>query len=99
MTVVPNYGPFRKPSPVPRDRFAWGERELIRIGPMVCGLHALGTRPLYEYLRELVGPDLALGDDAEQLLKRYARLDPNTIVALDGRELQLPLAVVQGARQ
>ena len=77
-------------------RFAWNEHELIRIGRLVCGLHALGTRPLYEFLRELVGIDQALADDAEELLRRYARLDPDTVAALNGHELQTPLAVVEG---
>lgn len=56
----------------------WSEREIIRLGPLVEDLHRLGPRSLYEFMRELVGPDHALAVHAEELLRRYARLDPDT---------------------
>ena len=104
MKVIDNCDRFRKnetfPSPgairASHPQYAWNERELIRVGPLVCGLHALGTRPLYEYLRELVGTDQALAADAEALLKRYAQLDPQVVETLGGRNLQMPLALVNG---
>ena len=79
-------------------RHCWGEREQIRIGPLVLDLHTLGPRPLYELLRELVGSDHVLSIDVEELLRRYARLDPAHVAALDGYELRMPLAVVMGAQ-
>ena len=77
----------------------WGTRKQIRISPLVEDLHGLGPRPLYEFLRELVSADHALAVDAEELLKRYARLDPGTVAALDGRDLRMPLALVSGGRK
>ena len=104
MKVVNNCDLFRKretfPSPgairASHPQYAWNEHELIHIAPLVCGLHALGTRPLYEYVRELVGIDHGLAADAEALLKRYARLDPQVVETLGGRNLQIPLALVNG---
>ena len=80
-------------------RKCWGERELIRIGPLVRDLHTLGPRSIYELLREIVGPDHVLAGDVEEQLRRYARLDPEHVAALDGYELRMPLAVVEGGRR
>jgi len=69
------------------------------LAPRVRALHALGPRPLYEFLAELTAGDAVLTADIEIQLDRYARLDPATVEALDGRELRLPLVVVIGGRR
>ena len=76
----------------------WGEREQLRIAPLVLDLHDLGPRPLYEFIRELVSTDHVLAVDVEEQLRRYARLDPQHVAALDGRDLRPPLAVIDGGR-
>ena len=65
-------------------QLCWGEREQVRIGPLVRGLHLLGPRPLFEFLRELVGPDHVLAVDVEEQLRRYALLDPEHVAVVDG---------------
>jgi len=75
------------------------ERDRIRLAPRVRALHALGPRATYEFLAELTAGDDALAIDIEIQLDRYARLDPATVEALDGREIRLPLAVVEGGRR
>ena len=75
------------------------ELDRIRLAPRVQALHALGPRPLYEFLAELTAGDAVLAVDIEILLDRYSRLDPATVEALDGREIRLPLAVVEGGRR
>ena len=55
-------------------------------------------RPLYEFIREIVGPDHVLAVDVEEQLRRYSRLDPEHVAALDGCELRMPLAVIEGGR-
>ena len=77
----------------------WGERELIRIGPLVSKVHRAGERALLEYLTELVGNDPVLAIDAEQLLHLYSHLDRDVLEALDGVEISPPLAVVDGGRE
>ena len=59
-------------------------------------LHALGPRPLCEFLVEFVGADDGLQLDLDLQLSRYALLDPDLIYALDGRDLHRPLFVVDG---
>ena len=76
----------------------WGERELIRIGPLVSIVHRAGERTFLEYLTELVGNDSALAVDAEELLHRYSHLDRDVLEALDGVEIRPPIAVVDGGR-
>ena len=99
--LVRNRDVFPSPDGAIRDRhsprFAWNEHELIRVGRLVRSLHGLGVRPLYEFLREIVGRDSMLAVDIEQQLQRYAQLDPETVAALDGRDLQLPLVVVEAS--
>ncbi len=75
------------------------ERDRIRLAPRVQALHALGPRPLYEFLAELTAGDDALAVDIEIQLDRYTRLDPTTVEALDGRVIRLPLALVEGGRR
>lgn len=69
------------------------------MAPRVRALHALGPRPLYEFLAELTAGDDALTIDIEIQLDRYTQLDPATVEALDSREIRLPLAVVEGGRR
>ncbi len=66
----------------------------VRLGRQVHRLHLLGERTLLEFLIEFVGIDDNLSFDLGLLLDRYGRLTPEMIDALDGRELQMPLAVV-----
>ena len=74
----------------------WGEREMIRIGPLASKVHRAGERTFLEYLIELVGNDPVLAVDAEELLRRYSRLDRDILDALDAVEIRPPLAVVEG---
>lgn len=53
-------------------------------------LHALGERPLYEMLREVIG-----GADLAQRLEVYARIDPAVLAALGGVALP-PVARLVG---
>ena len=68
-----------------------------RLKRQVEHLHRLGPRPLCEFLIEFAGNDLQV--DLDLQLSRYALLDPDLIDALDGRDLYLPLAVVEGGRR
>ena len=77
----------------------WNERELLRIGPLVSSVHQAGERTFLEYLTELVGNDPVLADDAEELLRRYSRLDRDILDALNGVEIRPPLAVVAGGQR
>ena len=77
----------------------WAEQDKIRIFPLIERWHRLGPRSAFELLDELVGADPFLADDIEHLLRKYARLDPQTVAALDARELRLPLAVVAGGQR
>ena len=77
----------------------WGERELIRIGPLVSKVHRAGERTFLEFLIELVGNDHALAVDAEELLRRYSRLDRDILEALDVVKIRAPLALVEGGRR
>jgi hypothetical protein len=57
-------------------------------------LHALGARPIYEFLREVIA-----GADLFDCLERYARLDAEFIRAFGGDELAIEqLAVLDGGR-
>lgn len=56
-------------------------------------LHALGERPLYEYLLEL-----SQGADAIARLEAYAQLDPEIIHTLGGDRLSSHLQSVEGVR-
>ena len=77
----------------------WSERDQLRLFPLIERWHRLGPRSAFELLDVLVGDDPFLADDVEHLLERYARLDPEHVAALDGRELQLPLVMVEGGRR
>jgi hypothetical protein len=66
--------------------------EQARIRLLAARLHALGPRPLAEYLTEILR-----GADARARLERYAALDPNFIAALGGDRL-LPPRIVSGDR-
>ncbi len=73
---------------------AWIGADMVRVTRQVQRLHALGPRPLYEFLQELAA-DPFVRDDLDLLLRRYCRLDPALVAALDGRDLRLPMAVVE----
>ncbi len=51
----------------------WGERELVRVEPLVAKVHHAGKQALLDYLIELIGDDHVLAVDAEELLHRHAR--------------------------
>lgn len=72
------------------------ERDRIRLAPKVRDLHALGERPLLEFLIELSIGDDVLADDIEYLLDRYRRITPEMVVTLNAREIKTPLAVIEG---
>ena len=77
----------------------WGERELIRIGPLASKVHRAGERTFLEFLIELVGDDPVLAVDAEELLRQYSRLDRDILEVLDAVEIRPPLALVEGGRR
>ncbi len=68
--------------------------DAVRITHQVQRLHALGPRPLYEFLQELAA-DPFVRDDLDLLLPRYCRLDPDNVDALDARDLRLPIVVIE----
>ena len=57
-------------------------------------VHALGERPLCEYLCEVVA-----GANALERLEVFARLDPAIVAALGGAALPLILTTLDGGRQ
>jgi hypothetical protein len=73
------------PEPKPKTRADARLRYLAR------RLHALGERPLFEFLRELEG-----GAGLRARLERYARLDPEFIRSLGGDTFSV--AVIDGGR-
>ena len=73
---------------------AWTGADLVRVTRQVQRLHDLGPRPLFELLAEL-GADQFVRDDLEHLLDRYTRLDPALVAALGGRDLRLPVVVIE----
>ena len=70
----------------------------IRLARQVRHLHQLVERSLLELLIEFVGIDDNLSLDLGLLLDRYARLTPEMIDRLDGREIRNDLVVVEGGR-
>ena len=60
---------------------------------MISQSHALGERPLLEFFIELAA-DPVTRVDIELNLARYAKLDPEIVAALGGRELHPPLVVI-----
>ena len=76
----------------------WTEQHKLRIFPMIERWHRLGPRSAFELLDELIGTDRFLPDDAEGLLRKYAQLDPEIVAVLGGRELQLPLVIIEGCQ-
>jgi len=73
---------------------AWTGAAAVRVTRQVQRLHDLGARPLMEFLTELAS-DPATRTDIELNLSRYARLDPGLVAALGGRELRLPIVVIE----
>jgi len=57
-------------------------------------LHALGERPLYELMRELVA-----GADPVARLEVYCRIDPAILAALGGVALPAMMTAIDGGRQ
>ena len=76
----------------------WAERDRLRLFPLVERWHRLGPRSAFELLDELIGIDPFLADDAECLLQRYAKLDADVVAALNGHNLKMPLAVIDGSK-
>jgi hypothetical protein len=72
--------PEPRRAPIPDARLRWLAREI----------HALGERPLYELLREIVA-----GREIEPRLEAYARLPAAFIKACGGDQFA-PLRVVDG---
>ena len=71
----------------------------VRLGRQVRHLHQLGERSLLELFIEFIGADDNLMFDLQILLDRYARLTPEMIDRLDGREIRDGLVVVEGGRR
>jgi hypothetical protein len=63
----------------------------VRLRYLARRLHALGERPLFEFLKELEA-----GADLRARLERYARLDPELIRSLGGD--QFAVGVIDGGR-
>ena len=71
----------------------------VRLGRQVRHLHQLGERSLLELFIEFIGADDNLMFDLQILLDRYARLTPEMIDQLDGREIRDGPVVVEGGRR
>jgi hypothetical protein len=56
-------------------------------------MHALGPRPLLEFLREIIA-----GADAVERLERYAELDPNVVRDLGADRMPPSHRVIGGRR-
>ena len=54
----------------------------VRLRRLARLLHLLGERPLYEWLREVIG-----GRDPVERLEVYAELDPDILAAIGGDRL------------
>jgi hypothetical protein len=65
----------------------------VRLQHIARRIHALGPRPLYELLRELVA-----GADALDRIEVYGRLDADVVRALGGAEFP-PLLSIRGGRR
>lgn len=78
---------------------SWDDRAQIRIGPLVEHLYSLGPRPLFEFFSEFVACDTVLAVDIEEQLRHYARINSEMVDALDGREIRLPIIVIEGGRR
>jgi hypothetical protein len=66
---------------------------IARLRYLAEHLHALGPRPLYEYLREIVA-----GADPMARLERYCELDPDVVRRLGGDRMPPSHRVVGGRR-
>jgi hypothetical protein len=65
-----------------------------RLRHLARRLHALGERPLYELMRELVA-----GADPVGRLEVYCRIDPAILAALGGDVLPAMMTAIDGGRQ
>jgi hypothetical protein len=65
-----------------------------RLRHLARRLHALGERPLYELMRELVA-----GADPVARLEVYCRIDPVILAALGGDVLPAMMTAIDGGRQ
>jgi hypothetical protein len=66
--------------------------DTARLRRLAGHLHALGPRPLYEYLREIIG-----GADPQKRLERYCELAPDVVRTL-GADRIPPSHRVAGGR-
>jgi hypothetical protein len=62
----------------------------IRVKYLAGRVHALGPRPLYEYLCEIIGGS----SDPMGRLEKFAAMDPEVLDYFGGRELPPPLRLV-----
>lgn len=83
----PDFKPER--FPILSTHFFGVDAPSVRRGRLVEHLHALGARSLLELLTELVGAH-GIGADLDARLERYARLDPEVVEALGGRDIPKP---------
>ncbi|MGO9430917.1 hypothetical protein [Rhodoblastus sp.] len=68
--------------------------EPTRLRHLARRLHALGERPLYELMRELVA-----GADPVARIEVYCRMDPAILCALGGDVLPAMMTAIDGGRQ
>jgi hypothetical protein len=68
--------------------------DAARLRHLARHLHALGERPLYELMRELVA-----GADPVARLEAYCRIDPAILAALGGVTLPAMMTAIDGGRQ
>ena len=54
----------------------------VRFRRLVTHLHRLGSRPIAEFIREVVGNDTQILNDAMIVLERYSDLDPEMVRAV-----------------
>jgi hypothetical protein len=66
----------------------------LRLSRLACALHALGPRPIYEFLREIES-----GADMRARLEVYARLPAGFVRANGGNKFAPTAFAVTGGRR
>jgi hypothetical protein len=77
-----------------RNRLQGETLDATRLRHLARRLHALGERPLYELMRELVA-----GADPVARLEAYCRIDPAILAALGGVTLPAIMTSIDGGRR
>jgi hypothetical protein len=66
----------------------------VRLKYLARRLHALGPRPLFDYLNKV-----ERGYPLREHLEAYARLDPGVVAALGATQFGPPVFVIEGGRR